>query len=145
STRSSTATTGPSASASRGLLRRGLGPALLDDADDPVRRLFDRQLGDLDHRAAEPAVDRLGVLELLVDLEQLRVVPGGADVAHAGLPDLREPAGLDREPDDLVLRNAEEGGRRLDSADDRDVRGLVAEVAQIHRQRRLRRARDADE
>ena len=39
-----------------------------------MRGLLDRQLGDVDHRAAEPAVQLRGLLELLVDLHQLRVL-----------------------------------------------------------------------
>ncbi len=36
-------------------------------------------------------------------------------------------------------------GRRLDPLHDRDVRGLLAQIAEIDRERRLRRARDPDE
>ena len=39
-------------------------PAPVDDADDPVRRLLDREPGDVDHGAAEPAVKRRSLLEL---------------------------------------------------------------------------------
>src|SRR6187431_1593879 len=53
--------------------RSGLGLALLDEADHPRRRFLDRELGRVDHRASEPPLHRLGALELLVDLEQLRI------------------------------------------------------------------------
>src|SRR4051795_10558209 len=35
--------------------------------------LLDRQAADIDHRAAEPAVQLLGRVQLLVDLAQIRV------------------------------------------------------------------------
>src|SRR5581483_10039021 len=57
-----------------GLSRPGRLPMpLRDQTEDLVRRLFDRELGDVDHGAAETTVERLGLLELLVDLGQLRV------------------------------------------------------------------------
>src|SRR5207237_8869995 len=96
------ATTAPGASAraaSRGL---GLGLTLGDDADDAVGRLLDRELGDLDHGATESAVHGLGVLELLVDLQQLGVLLlAGAHVAGARGADLGEPLGVDRQAHDL--------------------------------------------
>ena len=57
-------------------------PPLLDDAQDAVRRLLDRELGDVDHGAAEPAVELLGLLELVVDLGELGVLPVAAGRAH---------------------------------------------------------------
>src|SRR5206468_7575934 len=51
---------------------RGLGPALLDDPEHAVRGLLDRELRDVDHRAAELAVELRRLLELLVDLDQDR-------------------------------------------------------------------------
>src|SRR6185437_2672876 len=59
----------------RFVLRLGLGPAAFDEPDHAGCGLLDRELGDLDHRAAEPAVERLGLLELRVDLEKLRIGP----------------------------------------------------------------------
>ena len=109
-------------------------------------RLLDRQVGDLDHGAAEPAVHALGLLELLVDLEQLGVVAlAAAEAPRPLLADLREPLRVDRDADDLHRVDLPERLRRLDPLHDRHVRGLVAEVAEVHRERRLRGARDADE
>src|SRR5206468_11089377 len=51
---------------------RGLGPALLDHPEHAVRGLLDRELRDVDHRAAELAVELRRLLELLVDLDQDR-------------------------------------------------------------------------
>ncbi len=131
-----------------GLRLRRLGCALLDDAEDAVRRLLDRQLGDVDDGTAEPAVELLRLLELLVDLGELGVLPvaaRGAHRAHARAPDLDEPVRVDREADDLRPVDLEQLGRRRDPLHDRDVRGLVAEVAEVDRERRLRGAGDADE
>ena len=57
---------------------------LLDDAEDAVRGLLDRQLGDVDDGALEPPVELLGLVELLVDLGQLGVlaVAAGAPIAR---------------------------------------------------------------
>src|SRR5918997_4936830 len=54
---------------------RRCGLTALDERDDPRRRLLDRELRDLDHGAAEPTVELLGLLELVVDLDQLVVAP----------------------------------------------------------------------
>src|SRR5919204_2270387 len=90
-TRAPTARAAPPASASLGVRL-----PLLDELDDSRGGLLDRQLRDVEHGAAEPAVDRARVLELLVDLDQLRVRPGRrAHVADAFLPDLDEPARID--------------------------------------------------
>src|SRR5205814_2445380 len=102
------ATTRPSARAARvpssrdfGLRSRLRAPPL-DEPDRAGRGLFDREVGDLDHGAAEPALDRFRLLELGVDLEQLGVgalVP--AEPGRALAPDLLEAHGVDGEPDDL--------------------------------------------
>src|SRR5262252_7031130 len=88
-----------------GLGLRLAGP-LRDDAEDAVRRLLYRQFGDVDDRAAEPAVELLRLLELLVDLGELRVLPvapGSAHGPHTRAPDLDEPVRMDRETDHLGL------------------------------------------
>src|SRR2546430_1121107 len=77
--------------------------------------------------------------ELVVDLQKLGIgLRRGAQVADAGLADLCEPGGLDGEADDLRRVDLEELRRRVDALHDGDVRGLPAEVAEIHRERRLR-------
>ena len=59
--------------------------------------------------------------------------------------DLGEPLGVDRQPDDFAgsISNSSGGGSMPLTIG--HVRDLVAEVAEVHRERRLRRARDADE
>src|SRR5947207_6886942 len=92
--------------------RRDLGLSLLDQADHPRGGLLDRELRRVDHRAPELALDGLRVLELLVDLEQLRVaVVRAAHAARAGLADLREPLRIGLQAHDLG-RIAAEGRRR---------------------------------
>src|SRR5207249_421814 len=89
--------------------RLHLRPPLLDDPDHALRGLLDRELRDLDHRTTQAPVDRSRLLQLLVDLEQLRVgLRGGAEVADPRLPDLRKPSGLDREAHDLRRVDLEE-------------------------------------
>ncbi len=69
-------------SAARGSTRAGrrslagsdFGLPLLDEADHPRGGLLDRELGRVDHRAAEAPLHRGRVVELVVDLEQLRVL-----------------------------------------------------------------------
>src|SRR5262249_20455926 len=113
----------------------GLGPALLDQPDHAGRGLLDRELGNLDHRAAKPPVDRLRRLELVVDLDELCVAAVvRAQTTYPLLPDLGQPARFDREPDDLEGIDLEQHRRRLDSLHDRDVRRLVAEVAEVDRE-----------
>ena len=56
-----------------------------------------------------------------------------------------KPLGVDRQADDLRRVDLEQRRRRLDALHHGHVRGLVAEVAEVHRERRLRGARDADE
>ena len=80
-----------------------------------MRRLLDRELGDVEHRAAEPAVDRLRVLELLVDLVQLGVARAGRASSWTRLgADLGEPLRVDRQADDLRRVDLEQRRRRLD-------------------------------
>src|SRR5215211_6280565 len=123
-----------------------LGLPPLDELDDPGRRLLDRQVRHLDHRAAELPVDVRRVVQLLVDLDQRRVLAvAAAEPPRALLTDLGEALRADREADHFRLVDLEQRRRRVDSLHDRDVRRLVAQVAQVHRQRRLRRAGDADE
>src|SRR5215217_4980642 len=140
-TRSSSATAGPAASASPD--RRLL--AILDESYDPRRRLLDREVGDVDDGAAEAPVHERRLLELLVHLEQLRIALRRPHGPRAYVADLREPLGVDGQPDDLLRRRLEELPRRRDSLHDRHVRHLVPEVAQVNRQRRLRGSGDADE
>ena len=52
----------------RSPVRRPLPP--LDELDHAHRRLLDREVGDVEHGAAEPPMDRGRLLELLVDVEQ---------------------------------------------------------------------------
>jgi len=109
-----------------------------------VRRLLDRQLGDVDHGAAELAVELLRLLELVVDLGELGVLAVAARRAHRphpGAADLDEPVRVDREADDPGLVDLEQLGRRRDPLNDRDVRSLVTQVAEVDRERRFRRAR----
>src|SRR5207244_840349 len=102
-TRAANATTGPEASASRAGVRGGsLCLPGLDRSQNPLRRLLDRQLGDVDHGTTEAAVDRRRLLELLVDLHQLGVLSvAGAQVAQTAAADLSEPLRVDRQADDL--------------------------------------------
>src|SRR5262249_53728486 len=145
-----TSTTWPSATEERAAFpsrgRGALGLPPLDEPEYPLGRLLDRELGHVDDRAPEPAVHRRGVLELLVDLDELGV--GALREAHQPRPhltDLGEPLGVDREADDLGAVDLEQAARRLDPAYDRDVRDLVSEEAEVHREGRLRRARHPDE
>src|SRR3954447_17572562 len=74
----------------------------LDEPDDAGRGLLDREIGDLDHRAAESPLDVLGLLELGVDLEQLGVGPlVPAEAGRPLAPDLLEANRVDGEADDL--------------------------------------------
>src|SRR5689334_24184996 len=85
-------------------------------------------------------------LELVVDRDELRVTAVvAAEPPCPLLADLRKPPRFDREANDLERVDLEERGGWLDPLHDRHVRGLVAEVAEVHRQRRLRRSRDANE
>ena len=59
--------------------------------------------------------------------------------------DVREPVGADGQPDDLRGVDLEQLLGRLDAADDRHVRSLVPEIAEVDGERGLRRSRDADE
>ena len=94
----------------------------------------------------EPAVDRARRLELLETDLEVRVAPArSAHRADALLADLGEPLGVDRQPDDLRAVDLEQMPRQLDAPHDRDVRGLVAEVAEVDRERRLRGSRHPDE
>src|SRR3954465_6594715 len=80
-------------------LERGPAP-FLHELSAAGGALLDRQAADVDHRAAEPAVELLRGVQPLVDLPQTRVPcagPGG-DRPHAPAADLREPLRLDREP-----------------------------------------------
>src|SRR6185437_7382466 len=52
---------------------RGCTLPLLDQLDHPRGGLLDRELSDVQDGTTEPAVDRVGVLQLVVDLDQLRV------------------------------------------------------------------------
>src|SRR5919109_636131 len=65
--------------------------------------------------------------------------------ARAVAADLLEAFRVDCEADDLRRLDVEEVLRGADALDDRHVRGLPAEVAEVHGERRLRRARHADE
>src|SRR4051794_20944208 len=125
--------------------RPRLFPSPLDDPDDAMRDLLDGELADLDHRATEPALHLLGVVELLVDLDEARVLAVAAHPADALAADLREPLGVDRQPDDLRLIDREEVARWIDPLDERDIPRLVPEIPEVDRKRCLRRARDADE
>src|SRR5205814_1055030 len=88
-TRSANAREAREASASCAHGFAGLGAPLLDQPDHARSGLLDRQLRDLDHRAAEPAVDGLGRFELVVDLDELRVLAVVAAEAPGALrPDL---------------------------------------------------------
>src|ERR1044072_1091176 len=96
--------------------------------------------------AAEPRMQRLGLHELGLDLEQLGVrALTAAEPPGPLLADLLEALGLDRQADDFRPVDLEERRRRRDALHHRHVRRLVAEVAEVHRERRLRLARDADE
>src|ERR1700704_1688750 len=144
--RRSAPTTWPSSGAAHGPSRFSRGLALLDDAQHAMRRLLDRELRDVDDRTAQASVQLLGHLELVVDLLQLRVLAvARTHRPHPGAADLGQAVRVDRETDDLALVDLEEARRRLDPLDDRDVRRLVAEVAEVDGERRLRSARDADE
>ena len=92
-------------------------------------------------------MERRRLLELLVDLEQLRValVLAAAHRLHPCRANLTQLLGVDRQADDLAGVDLVQLGRRLDPLHDRHVRGLVAEVAEVDRERRLRGAGDADE
>src|SRR5205809_8044532 len=93
---------GPSAGSRDLGLRPCFRAPALDEPDDAGRGLLDREIRDLDHRAAEPPLDVLGLLELGVDLEQLRVCPlVAAEPCGPLAPDLLEPVGGDSEADYL--------------------------------------------
>ena len=86
------------------------------------------------------------LLELLVDALEIRVAPVRcAHAAHPLDPNVGEPRWVDRQADDLRRVDLEQLSRRFHAHHDRDVRHLVAEVAEVDRERRLGRARDADE
>src|SRR5581483_10774438 len=119
--------------------------ALGDDADDSMRDLLDRELAHLDHRAAQPAVHLAGVLELVVDLDQARVLPVTAHPADALAADLGQSLRVARRADDLRLVDREKRRRWVDALDEGNVRGLVSEIAEVDRERRLGRARNAHE
>src|SRR5829696_10173808 len=105
-----------SESGRRLLLGARLGAASLDEPDHPGRSLLDREVGDLDHRAAEPSVDRLGLLQLAVDLQKLGVgALIAAEPAGALLANLLQPLGIDRQADDLRLVDREERLWQIDS------------------------------
>src|SRR3954464_9885530 len=117
-----------------------------DELDHAHRRLLDREVRYVEHRATEAAVDGARLVELLVDVQQARVaLVRPSHRRDAVRPDLREALRVDRQPDDLGGVDLEQWARRVDALDDRDVRRLVTEIAEVDRQRRLRGARDADE
>src|SRR5919199_6562650 len=62
---------------------------LLDERDDAVGDLLDREFADLDHGAPETPVDLGRVVELVVDLDEVRVLPVASHPADALLADLR--------------------------------------------------------
>src|SRR5512133_4097738 len=128
------ATAGPAASASYGRGGRAGRASLFDQPDHASRGLLDREVRDLDHRAAQPSVNRFCSLELVVDGDELRVpAVVAAEPPRPLLADLSEPPGFDCEADDLERVDLKERRRWLDPLDDRHVRGLVAEVAEVHR------------
>jgi hypothetical protein len=70
------------------------------------------------------------LLQLLVDLRELRVAAVvRAEIAHARA-DVASRFGVDREADDLPGIELEQLLRRRDPLHDRDVRHLVAEIAE---------------
>ena len=85
------------------------------------------------------------VVELVVDLDEARVAPVAAHPADPLAADLRQPLRVDREADDLRLLDREQLCRRLDPLHERHVRRLVAEVAEVDRERRLRGPGHPDE
>src|SRR6516162_5600018 len=130
------ATSAPAASASR--------PppgSSLDRPDDAERDLLDRELRDVDHRTAEALVDRRRVLEVLVDLVEVGIAAVTAHEDDSLAPDLREPPCVDRQPDDPCRVDLEKLLRRFDPLDERHVRRLPPEVAEVDREGCLRCAR----
>src|SRR5581483_6636414 len=125
---------------------RELPPALVDETDDAHSRLLDGELGDVDDGAAEASLHSSRLVQLLVDLCERGVAPvRRSHRANTLLADVGEPLGRDREPDDLRPVDLEQLAGRLDALDDRHVGCLVAQVAEVDGERRLRRARHADE
>ena len=120
--------------------------AALHESDHPLRGLLDRELGDVDHRAAEPPVDGCCLVQLLVDLYQAGVgLLAGTHQPGPFAADVGETVGADRQPDHLRRVDREQLRRRLDRFHDRHVGRLVAQVAEVHGQRRLGRPGHAHE
>ena len=114
-----------------------------------MRRLLDRQLRDVDHRAPEPAVHllRLGLAPRRSRAARrtagcARLRPSCARV-HAG--SRRAGSGRWSAPTTLAAVDVEQLFRRRDPLHHRDVRSFVAEEAEVDGERRLRGAGDTDE
>ena len=112
-------------------------------------RLLDRQLGDVDDGAAEPAVELLGLRRAPRRSRRARRTGGCGRARPSPRTRARRisasRSGSIVSPTTLAWSTVEQLGRRRDPFDDGHVRGLVAEVAEVDRERRLRGAGDADE
>ena len=106
--------------------------AVVDDVDDPRCGLFQGETRGIDDRCPQPPLNGAHLVQLVEDLPQIRVAVASAETTqslHAARPDLQQPFGVYRQPDDAPPVDPEQLLGRPDTRNQGNVDRLVAQVS----------------